>query len=107
MLKIGDGNTAEVFWYDETKYSSDYWLEICPITATKAKAIEKLKEQYGCDKVVVFGDSLNDLAMFEIADEAYAVENAMTALKEIATRVIGSNNEDGVAKFLEVMCQNF
>lgn len=39
--------------------------------------------------------------MFEIADECYAVENAVDELKEIATAVIGNNNEDGVAHWLE------
>ena len=38
--------------------------------------------------------------MFEIADEAYAVENAIDSLKAIATGVIGNNNEDCVAQFL-------
>ena len=38
--------------------------------------------------------------MFEIADEAYAVENAIDELKEKATSVIDGNDEDGVAKFL-------
>ena len=38
--------------------------------------------------------------MFRLADEAYAVGNAVEELKKIATGVIGSNNEDGVAKWL-------
>lgn len=54
----------------------------------------------GCDRIVVFGDSVNDISMFEIADEAYAVENAIDELKEKATSVIDSNDEDGVAKLL-------
>ena len=39
--------------------------------------------------------------MFEIADESYAVENAVDGLKKIATGVIGNNNEDCVANFLK------
>ena len=38
--------------------------------------------------------------MFEIADEAYAVENADQQLKAVACGVIASNNDDAVAKFL-------
>ena len=53
-----------------------------------------------CDRLVVFGDGVNDIDMFEIADEAYAVENAVDELKEIATGVIACNDEDGVAKWL-------
>ena len=38
--------------------------------------------------------------MFKISDECYAVENAVDELKKIATEVISSNNQDGVAKWL-------
>ncbi len=53
------------------------------------------------DRIVVFGDSINDIPMFQIADEAYAVENALPELKQYATRVIASSEEDGVAKLLK------
>lgn len=82
-------------------YTKHQWLEIMPKAASKANAIKQLKEHLGCDKLVVFGDGKNDIDMFELADEAYAVENAVDELKEVATAVIGSNNEDGVAKWLE------
>ena len=49
---------------------------------------------------MVFGDGMNDLDLFEAADEAYAVENAVPELKAAATGIIGSNNDDGVAKWL-------
>lgn len=81
-------------------YRDEYWLEICPQNCTKAKSILKLKEEYGFDRLVVFGDSVNDLPMFKIADESYAVSNAIDELKAQATKVIGSNEEDAVAKFL-------
>jgi len=81
-------------------YRDEYWLEICPQNCTKAKSILKLKEEYGFQRLVVFGDSVNDLPMFKIADEAYAVSNAIDELKAYATGVIGSNEEDAVARFL-------
>ena len=82
-------------------YRDEYWLEICPQNCTKAKSILKLKEKYGFEKVVVFGDSVNGLPMFKAADEAYAVANAIDELKASATAVIGSNEEDAVASFLK------
>ena len=82
-------------------YSGEQWLEIMPHAASKSNAIRQLKEYLGCDKVVVFGDAVNDLDMFQMADECYAVANAAPELKEIATQVIGGNNEDGVVKWLE------
>ena len=87
--------------FQKDTYWDEYWVEVCPRNCTKAKAILKMKEQYGFRKVVVFGDSVNDMPMFRAADEAYAVSNALEALKEIATGVIGGNNEDAVARFLE------
>ena len=76
-------------------------MEICPRNCTKAKAVLKMKERYGFGKAAVFGDSVNDLSMFRAADEAYAVSNALEELKAAATAVIGSNEEDAVAKFLK------
>ena len=77
-----------------------HWLELMPRRASKGKAILRLKEMLQCQRVVCFGDGLNDLPMFAIADESYAVENAVPALKEAATAVIPANTEDGVAHFL-------
>lgn len=86
--------------YQKDVYSDDMWLEILPKAASKASAILQVKELYGCDRIVAFGDGINDLPMFEIADECYAVSNAVDELKAIATGVIESNNADGVAKWL-------
>lgn len=61
-----------------------------------------VKQLYGSQKVIVFGDLANDISMFHMADEAYATKNSIDELKEIATGIIESNNTDGVAKWLEV-----
>ncbi|MCM1063770.1 MAG: HAD family hydrolase [Eubacterium sp.] len=82
-------------------YSPEYFCEIMPARATKAEAVLKLKKIWDCDRVVSFGDAVNDIPMFEISDECYAVGNAVDELKAVATGVIGSNEEDGVAVWLE------
>ncbi len=81
-------------------YRPEFFLEIMPKKASKAEAIKKLKELWRCDKVVSFGDAINDIPMFEISDECYAVENAVPQLKALATGVIAANDADGVAKWL-------
>lgn len=86
--------------FQEDIYTKQQWLEIMPKSASKANAIQQLKTALGCQKVIVFGDGKNDTDMFEMADEAYAVSNAVAELKQIATNVIGSNNEDAVAAWL-------
>lgn len=82
-------------------YTREQWLEIMPKEASKANAILQLKKLLGCEKVISFGDASNDMDMFHISDEAYAVANANEELKQNATGVIECNNEDGVAKWLE------
>jgi HAD superfamily hydrolase (TIGR01484 family) len=81
-------------------YREEYWCEIMPKAASKANAILRLKELGNYTKIVSFGDALNDIPMFSISDECYAVENAVKELKEMATDVIESNVNDGVAKWL-------
>jgi len=81
-------------------YNGEQWLEILPKNTSKANAVLQLKDYLKCDKIISFGDGKNDISMFEISDECYAVKNAVDELKEIATGIIDSNNNDGVAKWL-------
>lgn len=86
-------------------YTGEMWLEVMHRDASKANAALKLKAMLGCERLVCFGDALNDLSMFGIADESYAVENAAQALKAVATGVIASNAADGVAHRLRELCR--
>lgn len=86
-------------------YRPEYFCEIMPAGATKARAIRKLKKIWNCDRVVSFGDEINDIPMFEISDECYAVENAVEELKAVATGIIDSNENDGVANWLKAHCK--
>lgn len=81
-------------------YTNEYWLEVLPSRATKADALLALKELGGFERVVVFGDEKNDLSMFSVSDECYAVANANDAVKRAASGVIGANVCDGVANYL-------
>ena len=82
-------------------YTDAPWLEILPQGVSKATAAEKLRDLLGCKRIVCFGDAVNDLPMFEAADEEYAVANAAPELKKLATAVIGANDDDAVAAWLE------
>jgi Cof subfamily protein (haloacid dehalogenase superfamily) len=76
------------------------WLDIHHTDGSKGGAVAQLKQDLGFERVVCFGDSDNDLSMFESADEAYAPDNAKDEVKKAATKVIGHHNEDGIARFL-------
>ena len=68
---------------------------------SKAEAVLRLKKMTGADRLVVFGDNLNDLSMFEVADVAVAVGNALPAVKSAADYVTEINTADSVARFIE------
>lgn len=50
---------------------------------------------------VAVGDSLNDLSMFDVAGYKVAMGNSLKQIKDVADLIIATNNEDGVAKYLE------
>ncbi|HIX49913.1 MAG TPA: Cof-type HAD-IIB family hydrolase [Candidatus Borkfalkia faecavium] len=87
--------------YQQETYQTDYWCEIMPKDTSKGTAARELKRMLGAEKLVVFGDAVNDTELFLAADERYAVQNAEESLKKLATRVIGFCEEDAVAKFIE------
>ena len=76
------------------------WMDVHHKLASKGSAVELLRNQLGASNVICFGDSDNDLSMFELADEAYAPSNAKPYIKDAATSVIGHHDEDGIARFL-------
>lgn len=75
-------------------------LEVLAPGVSKALAIKEMRERLKADRVVVFGDNLNDLPMFSVADEAVAVGNAMPEVKAAATHVIEPNYTDSVARYI-------
>ncbi len=76
------------------------WLDIHHSDASKGGAINDMKQLLGLERVICFGDSDNDLSMFEAADEGYAPANANERVKSAATAVIGHHDEEGIAHFL-------
>jgi Cof subfamily protein (haloacid dehalogenase superfamily) len=86
--------------YYKDVYSENMWLEILPKGVTKGTAIEQLKNMLNAEKVVCFGDGVNDVEMFEKCDKCYAVENGDDIVRKMAHGIIDSNDNDGVAKFL-------
>ena len=75
-------------------------LEVYSAGVSKANAVMRLMESAGAQRLVAFGDNLNDLPMLDIADVAVAVANAHPHVKESADIVIGPNYDDSVARFM-------
>jgi Cof subfamily protein (haloacid dehalogenase superfamily) len=100
ILVAGFEGEITVTLQEETYEAGTFWLEIAAPASTKGHAVDALRSLTGAERVVCFGDNRNDLAMFRVADEAYAVENALPEVREAATAVIRSNVDDGVAHWL-------
>lgn len=89
-------------------YNKDHWfLELLSAKASKSHALRFIKQAYGFDRIVVFGDNLNDLPMFDCADYRIAVGNAHEEVKRKADEVIKSNAENGVADWLVTNYKRF
>ncbi|MBQ1432378.1 MAG: HAD family hydrolase [Ruminococcus sp.] len=83
-------------------YEEDMWyLEIFSSKASKELGLRYIREKYGFDKATAFGDNLNDLPLFRASERKIAMGNAMDELKECCDVVIGTNEDDSVAKYLE------
>ncbi len=83
-------------------YSDMYFLEVFSSDATKAAGVIKLKKLLNADRVVAFGDNLNDLEMLRDADIGVAVGDSVEEVKAQADIVIGNSYEDGVAEYLKL-----
>ncbi len=69
----------------------------------KGHALSWLAQELGVNQAqtVAFGDSGNDLEMFQYAARSYAMEESDPKLVAVATGRIGSNQEGAVISFLE------
>ncbi|MEE4330573.1 MAG: HAD-IIB family hydrolase [Wenzhouxiangella sp.] len=76
------------------------WIDIHHVEASKGNAITRLRKELGATSVLCFGDGLNDLSMFAVADESFAPASAGDDIKSAAGTVIGHHDEDGVANYL-------
>lgn len=53
------------------------------------------------EEMIAFGDDENDYEILQNVGKGVAVANAIPKIKEIADAITESNNEDGVAKYIE------
>jgi len=71
--------------------------------ATKTNGIRLLAEQYeiSLEQIIAFGDDYNDIDMLQSCGKGIAVSNALVEVKNIADEICNSNDQDGVAKWLD------
>lgn len=88
-------------FYRDVYWEGMWYLEIFSQNASKEEGVRFLRTYYGYERIVSFGDNLNDLPMFAQSDYTLAVANAKEDVKRRANEVIGSNQQDGVARWLQ------
>jgi len=83
-------------------FTGGWEINVSGFAANKGEALKSLRPHAeGISRVVVFGDSDNDMDMFHHADESYAVANAGTEVRQKADATIGLNTDDAVISFIE------
>lgn len=98
--EISRAGKCSIFCYHDIVDPEYGNLEIYPQGVSKASTAQQIVDSLNPWEVVAFGDNLNDLPLFQLADRRYAPENAMDEVKRQATAIIPDNNHDGVARFL-------
>lgn len=83
--------------------SEPYFIEVVPTGIDKAKSIEKLINIINIEhsKTMAFGDGFNDISMVKYVSCGVAMANGCNEIKFVADYVTSSNDDDGIADFLE------
>jgi len=94
---------AEFFELRIFPNNGENWYQIMHKSASKINAISYLANMKGIElqDVIAFGDDYNDVDMLKGCGVGVAVENAVAEAKQVTDYVCESNDEDGVAKYLE------
>ena len=84
-------------------FSAPFFLEFLNKETNKGRALEYLCKYLNIERseVMAIGDEENDYSMLEFAGYKIAMANANIKLKNIATYITESNNDDGVGKVVE------
>lgn len=103
ILKTQYKDEMNLYYAEDISNPGYYWLQAYHHDADKGSMLRKLSKhmEIPLSQVVVFGDYLNDMKMFQVAGKSIAVDNALLELKVAANEVIGRNTEGAVLNYLE------
>lgn len=107
-VEIPDFNLAEKLCahfseFDSQRFSDGDWYKFTKRGITKEKAIVAICEacHVSVSEIIAFGDDYVDIGMLKQCGIGVAMENAIQEVKDIADEITLSNEEDGVAVYLE------
>ena len=83
--------------------TAPFYLEVIPAAINKGQGVFDTCASLGIDPAdtVAFGDAENDIPMLKAAGIGVAMGNAAPNVKTAANAVTATNNEDGIAAWLE------
>ena len=83
--------------------SEPFFLEVMNKGVEKGKSLAVLLEMTGIghEDLMAFGDGFNDGSMLRLAGKGVAMRNAQPEVRAMADDVTASNDEDGVAQYVE------
>lgn len=101
MIALKMGEEKELLENTTTVRSSCCWhhaIDIIPIDGGKKKGVNEVLKYYGYSKeeALAFGDSQNDIDMFEAVGFKIAMGNGTKEIKELADYITDSVLEDGI-----------
>ncbi|MCL2717508.1 MAG: HAD family hydrolase [Lachnospiraceae bacterium] len=87
---------------DLLRYSGEDLYRFADINAVKWNAVKAVAGylEISTENMVAFGDDINDLEMIKNCGIGVAVKNAIAEVKDAADFICGTNDNDGVAKWL-------
>ena len=102
-LSLSDRFASKLPDCDFHKFFGSPWHKITKKNTTKESAAQWACDFLGIDltDVAAFGDDSPDIGMLKLCGTGVAMGNAIDAVKEAADIVIGTNEDDGIAKYLE------
>jgi Cof subfamily protein (haloacid dehalogenase superfamily) len=85
--------------------SQTYYLDVTPPGFDKGTFVAAMAKRLGIATAAVatIGDMQNDLAMFAVSGTSIAMGNAADNVKDQATHVTASNEQDGFAEAMEMI----
>lgn len=86
-----------------TKFSDSEWYMLTPKSVSKENAVLELCKKSGIEltDIFAFGDDYSDIGMLKLCGKGIAVGNSISEVKDAADLVIGCNDDDGIAKYIE------
>ena len=104
ILELGNIQVSNTNMNKDLPLGRAYYCDLDILGNSKGKVVLELIKYLKIkqEETMCFGDSMNDLSMFNACHYKVAMKNASDELKEIADYITeDDNNNDGVGKFIE------